>query len=367
MNPIDAAIVAISSSVGESPDDSTALIAAKCRGLMRGYAQRWAASDYVPIEVEKVMMSDLTNPATGRKGKLRVAGKLDVLARRENKTVLIDHKTTSDDVEDPASTYWRTQVVESQWSHYMLLKWQNGEKVDEALLDVIRKPNINPRQLKTKAERASIVANRKYLNQNVSDATLEWLQTNDRENLELYEARLYADTLEKPGYFFQRRTIPRLDAELMEYAEALWDSGQLVLEARRKDRWPKHPASCMNYGRPCTYLGVCSGFSRADGPDWKPRAVVHSELTPEQDKDTLTYSSIRAFQTCPRLFYHRYEQCIERADEERSEALFFGSLIHTALEAYWLALQPEENDNGYSNAAANSVADDCADEAIMPF
>lgn len=366
MNPIDLAILAINSFVGESPDDSTALIAAKCRALVRGYADRWKDNDYTPIEVEKVLMAPMTNPATGHKGKLRVAGKLDVLAERQGKTVIIDHKTCSDDIEDPASTYWRTLVVESQPSHYMLLKWLSGVKVDEACWDVVRKPNISPRQLKSKAEKASIIANRKYCDHNVSDETLEWLQTNDRENLELYEIRLLADCLVRPGYYFQRRTIPRLDAELMEYAESLWDSGQLVLEARRKDRWVKHPGSCMNYGRACQFLGICSGFSRVDGPDWKQRGTVHSELTPEQDRDTLTYSSVRCFETCPRKFYYQYHLGIERVDEERSEALFTGSLLHTGLEAYWLALKPEEIDNGYSDScAANSVASGCAED--LPF
>lgn len=365
--PLQLAYTAIDTAVGETPDDSTALIAAKCRALMAGYDKRWNANDYVPIEVERVMMAQITNPATGRKGKLYVAGKLDVLARCDGKTVIIDHKTTSDDIADPASSYWRQLVVEAQPSHYMLLKWMEGQKVDGATWDAIRKPTISPKQLKSKAERATIISSRKYFNQDVSDDTLAWLADNDRENLEMYEARLYWDcTEERPTHYFQRRSIPRLDSELFDYANDLWDAGQLILEARRKNRWQKHPASCMAYGRPCQYLGICSGFDHAESQTWKKRESVHSELTPEQDRNTLTYSSIRCFQTCPKLFYYRYDLGIERVNEERSEALFFGTLMHTALEVYWLALAPAENENVYSDScAANSAASGCTE--ALPF
>jgi len=355
-------------------DERTQLIAAKCRALLKGYASRWSESLYDPIEVEVIKTADLTNPDTGRKSKdLKIAGKLDVKAYRHsvlsgsNKQVIIDHKTTSDDITDPAGSYWRQLVVESQPTHYILLEWLNGSSVDEAMWDVLRKPTINPRQLKTKAERASIVSNRAYCNQPVSDETLNWLQTNDRENLELYEARLLHDcTVERPQHYFQRKTLPRLDSEVAEYAAELWDAGQLVLEARRKDRWPKHPGSCMNYGSPCRFLGICSGQDNSQSANWTMRQSIHTELSPDLDRNTLTYSSIRCFQTCPRKFFYQYHLGIERVDEEEREALLFGTIWHLGLEAYWKALIPAENENGSSTSeSANSV--DCAAETIAPF
>ena len=355
MNPLDAALEAINAV--ETPD--TALYAAKCRGLMRGYHKRWHddLGDYEPVAVEEVIMTQLLNPATGYASTvMQTAGKVDVEYRRKSNAAkgIMDHKTTSDDISDPAGTYWRQEQVNNQSNHYMLMNWTLGNKIDEATWDVIRKPSINPRQLKSKAEHALIVSTKRYCDQPISLATLAWLQENNSENMEMYEARLFHDCTEiRPDYYFQRRPVPRLDSELQDYSKDLWDASQLVLEARRKNRWQKHPGSCMAYGSPCRFLGICSGFDQPDSMNWKPRENVHSELTAEQDHNTLTFSSIRCFQTCPRKFYYAYHLGIEKVTDEESEALRIGNMVHLALEAYWAALLPKEN--GHGNDSASSV------------
>jgi len=369
MSPYLAAINAIGRE-SKGADTASLLIAAKCRALMAGYHARWGTTNLPPIVVEELLFSRLINPETGRKSRdLSIAGKLDLILLRDGRRVLVDHKTCSEDIEDPVATYWRQLVVESQPSHYMLLKWLLGEKLDEACWDVIRRPTISPRQFKSRAEKALAVSNRQWFGTKLSDETVRSLADADGENLEMYEARLTHDcTTVRPQWYFQRRTVPRLDEELLEYAAALWETGQLLLDSRKKNRWPKHPHSCMAYGRPCTYLGICSGYDSPEGPKWVKRGQVHSELTEEQDRNTLTYTSIRTLQACPRKFYYRYELGIERADEEESEALRFGHLFHTALEAYWEALLPTENHHVSSvTEPANSVGCGHAVETAVPF
>jgi hypothetical protein len=360
MTPLQAAIDAINAI--RYTDDKGLLIAAKCRALMAGYAKRWADSQYVPIEVEVTLQTDLLNPDSGRHSRLlQTAGMLDVVAMYGQQKILIDHKSTSDDITDPAGSYWRQLVVESQPSHYLLLKWINGEKLDCAMWDVIHKPSISPRQFKSKAEKALTVANRSYCGRPLSQETLDYLQVNDRENLEMYEARLADDCCNvRPEHYFARRTIPRLDAELRDYAKDLWECGQIIIEARRKNRYPKHPASCMNYGRPCQYLGICSNFDNPESANWTRRDNVHEELpTVEgESRSVLTFSSIRTYQSCPRKFYFRYEKGLKRVDEEEAEALFFGHVIHKGLEAYWRSLLPEEVSHGGSYVAPSSGASD---------
>lgn len=359
MRPLDAALAALDGI--DAQDDSGRLIIAKSRALLKGYAARWHddLGDFIPLEVEQVKYAPMVNQSTGaRSRKLTVAGKIDHKYRRRSNSIvgIMDHKTTSDDVGDPAGAFWRVLQVDSQAPHYMLLEWMNGEKINEATWDVIRKPTINPKQLTSKAEVARVVADRKYCNAIMSDETLFSLQTSNRETLEMYEARLAQDCIEtRPEWYFQRRPVPRLDSEINEYRVALWESGQMVLESRRLGRWPKHPGSCMAYGTPCKYLGICSGYSQPDGPEWQVRETVHSELTLEQDRNTLTHSSIRCYQQCPRKFYYLYQLGIERVQDEESVALRFGTIIHSALEAYWLALMPEENDNGTSADSVNSA------------
>jgi hypothetical protein len=336
--PLQAAIDVVNAV--EMPD--SALICAKVRALARGYWARWATVDAFlkPVHIERTLSCRLPNPDTGKFSRdLLVGGKIDVVFDRMGKTVFFDHKTVSEDIADPAGTYWKQLIVDSQPSHYHWLLWLNGEKVDECTWNCLRKPSISPKQLKSKAERASAIAERRYFNAPLSQATLDWLQTNDREDLPMYEARLTHDcTIERPDWYFQRRTVPRLDDELMEYGRDLWDAGQLILDARRHNRWMKHPRSCMQYGRPCPYLGICSGYTTPDGPEWTKREKVHPELD-SSDHNTLTFSSIRCYQTCPRKFYFLYELGISKRDEEESEALFFGSLMHTCLEVLYKEIQ----------------------------
>ena len=126
---LDAGLSALDAFVGLAPDESRALMAAKCRGLLVGYHARWADAEYLPVAVERIVQSDLWNPETGRKSRsFTVAGKIDLSAALRDRAVLIDHKTTSEDIGDPSSPYWRQLIVEGQPSHYMLLEWLNGQK-----------------------------------------------------------------------------------------------------------------------------------------------------------------------------------------------------------------------------------------------
>lgn len=357
-----AAIDAINASVGNTSDDKQKLIAAKCRALIFGYAARWADQTYIPIVVEQLVQADLINPDTQAKSRtFRLAGKLDLVVGYHNKRILFDHKSASQDIVAPDATYWRQLAVGSQVAHYLLLEWLNGRKCDGAVWDVLRKPTIEPRKL-ANAEITRTCSNQSYCNVRMSDETMWSLQVSSRETLEMYEARLAINCIkERPEWYFQRQSVPRLDSELLTYAKDLWGMGQLILEARRNKRWPKHPHSCMTYNSACAFLGICSGFDRADSPNWQPRKSVHSELTPDFDKNTLTYSSITTFQTCPRKFYYRYELGIERIAEEKREALFFGSLLHCALEAYWLALMPAEKKHDSDTCTTSDNDNDCAE------
>jgi len=70
------------------------------------------------------------------------------------------------------------------------------------------------------------------------------------------------------------------------------------------------------------------------GYDWQSRGT-----------DVLTNSRIRCFQTCRQKHYFQYELGIEKVDEEEREALFFGTVMHSALEQFFLALQRIQQHN----------------------
>ena len=334
MSALDAALEVV------RPTLDSSLVSAKIFGLMCGYWAKWKNSTYTVTDVEVVSTSDLYNPESGRKSRsFTVAGKLDVravdvAARR----VLFDHKTTSEAIEDPNGSYWRQLVVEGQASHYMLLEWLNEQKVDYAIWDAVKKPGISPKAI-SKADQKALQETKQYFGFDATKDELESVAADGRETNSLYSKRLAYDcSIERPEAYFQRRQVPRLNAEVVEYAKELWGHGQDILHSRQEDRWPRNSGACMLYGRPCMYLGVCSGHDTIDSENWKIKTNVHNELPiigQNGGKDVLTNSRIRTFQTCRKKHYFQYELGVERVEEEETESLHFGSQFHLAMEVFF--------------------------------
>jgi hypothetical protein len=338
---LGAAIDAINDAVAGVTDPGQALIAAKCRGLMAGYHARWCNEQYKTISAEETVLVDLWNPESGRKSRtFRVVSKKDALCRDEReRLVLFDHKSTGEDISDPNSPYWRQLVVEAQPSHYMLVEWLNGHKVDGAVWDVVRKPGISPKNV-AKGDVQNTLSTGVYFGRKLSADALAQLKTTGREDLEMYEARLAHDcTAERPQWYFQRRSVPRLNAELYEWAAELWEHSQEIIHARATNRWSKNWKSCMAYNRPCEFLEICSGHDTVESDNWRKKEFVHGELRQiEGDgRELLTQSRIGCFLMCRRKHFYQYELGIERQHEDEAEALFFGNLWHRAQEAWFLA------------------------------
>ena len=171
--PLSAALAAITRAEGESPSPALELIGAKCAALAVGYDLCHKDADYVPLHVERTITAPLINPDTERRSRTFIlAGKLDMEGqwlgirysecelhspRNIAQDIIMDAKTTSAAIVDPDGAYWDQLIVEAQVSHYMLLKWLNGEKVDTAVWDVVCKPSISPKKL-TLAMQKSVVS-----------------------------------------------------------------------------------------------------------------------------------------------------------------------------------------------------------------
>lgn len=361
MLPLDAALRRV---LELTPaDDRAALMGARVRALMVGYDARWGkAPEWRPLDVERLYESDLWNPQTGRRSRtFTLAGIVDLLAETVDGLAVIDHKTTSDDISDPNSDYWRQLTVEGQLSHYFLLLWLNGMKPACGIWDVVRKPQIAPRQI-TKAEQKEFAVTGRWFGFELPDEIAPALGTG-RETLPMYEARLIDDcTNQRPGHYFQRRVVPRLDAEVHEYAGELWDHGQDLVQVRATGRHVRNSGGCLMYGGACKFLGICSGHDTAESDRWRKREWVHNEIEPVEGSDgrgLLTNSRIRCFQTCRRKHHLQYEVGLERIDEEEREALVFGRLWHEGQAAYFNTIK--ENGNG-SSITEPAIAVGCGTE-----
>lgn len=351
----DTALQAALNTLPTTGTEEELVLAAKARGLMIGYDAKWRDAKWETIGVEEVFHLPVVNPETGAKSRtFTQAGKYDGIVGFSGRTYLLEHKTTSDDISDPTGTYFSRLAIDSQVSAYVLANWQSGRKLDGTLYDVIKKPGIRPKNL-SKADRAHIASGGEYFGFKIPrDVQFAVSQTQDRECPELYACRLARDTIENPEKYFARKMIPRLDAEVTEYAGELWEVGQSIISARARDAHYRNSGACVEYNTPCAYLGICSGFDTPDSDKWEVVKNRHPELPiigEDGGKDVLTNSRIKCFQSCRRRHLYKYELGIRRRDDEERESLYFGSLIHTALEAWWDCFRKVNTDGNCTDAA----------------
>ncbi len=341
--PLSRALDVIANAACEDNWHATAM----AHGLMIGYDARW-------YETQKTLdLTAVEHPAEGwllkpdssaRSRTWRVAGVLDKLCDESGETVLFDHKTTSSDISDPSGMYWRQLAVASQATMYELLMHQNGVRLDKIIWDVIRKPQIKPKQIAA-AELRRMRDSGEYCGFAINGETIDCATQDGREGPELFSLRVAADCLDHPERFYARRGVPRTSDQLLEYAVELWHIGEQMRDDRRRSVHPRNSQACYSYGTPCEYLSLCAANDLPTSDRWQQRPE-----NPEKKvggKNVLSHSRISCWMTCRRKHYYRYEMGIERFDAERSEALGFGSLFHKALDAWWTACD-EERRNGDS-------------------
>lgn len=269
--------------------------------LLCGYAVRYKDVEFETISVEQFLTAKVVDPHTNKRiNKWANAGKIDALLRVNGRTVLMDHKTTSDSIED--DSYWSHLRIDGQASHYLILLLQNGTDVDSVLWDVMKKPTIRQKQT---------------------------------ERLDEYSQRLIDDCINvRPDYYFGRRIVPQLSDIVLNYAEDLPKIAKQMRDAANQDGLPpKSTGSCFLYNKRCKFLPLCTGESQIT--DWIKKPKKHAEL-PDAPAgvDLLTHSRIRCFQACQRKHYYEYVAQIKHPDEPEDAALRFGTLWHLALEKY---------------------------------
>lgn len=321
--------------------------------LITQYDEQWGHqnSSWDVKACEVTLSAPMYNLNSGRVRRSHViAGKIDKIVNMHpgaggyERHAIFDHKTTSSDIA-PESNYWRQLNVDTQPKHYMLLARTKGYPVSKVFWDVVRKPSLKPKAL-TKANWREAVEEGTYLGEKISeDSRQECLGALKQENEELFGIRILVNLRGNPDRYFQRRSVTPLMTELAEHTENMIDVSYDMAEARKRyrntGRVVKNSGSCMNYNTPCKFLGVCSGHADLTDHGWKNREHVFPEL-PEIEgqygnKTVITHSRVRCFQTCPAKHQYQYEDGYYRAQEVTSQALYFGTVWHDVMDAWWTA------------------------------
>lgn len=284
---------------------------ARATAMIVGYHERWIADMglYEVLKVEAEFRAPLVNPETGAPSRTwRRGGKLDAIVRERvgGRVLIVEHKTSSEDIQ-PGSDYWAQLRMDGQVSGYFFGAESLGWKPDACLYDVLGKPKLRP--LGVSKKRAT------------------------EETPEEYRDRCIEEIASAPATYYQRGEVVRLEAEVEEAAFDDWQTAQMLRDCERLDRHPRNPGSCKQWNRRCAYFGVCTGEASLDDPHRFRTSMAHPELTTDQGLPILSASRVKDARACLRLHRFKYIDC--RRPIEDADTLYFGSLVHRALEKWW--------------------------------
>lgn len=245
--------------------------------LLAGYYWHYESEEMETVQKEQGFVLPLTNPKTGRTSRtFKIAGVMDRIVKlKDGRLTLIETKTTGDDISSD-SDYWLHLRLDQQISLYVIAARASGFDVETVLYDVIRKPSIRPKQVTKEAIR-EINFKKTYCHETIDPALLSF----DRETPVMFGARLLSDIAERPGFYFARKEIPRLEADLDEFRYEIWQQAKAIMDARSQGRWYRNAAACEN--PPCPYRQICYSGTPVT-PDMDPpsgyvrSSVLHPEL-----------------------------------------------------------------------------------------
>ena len=273
---------------GFAQDEDSQYDAWTVRALMTGWAWYWQEPTGSAIMSEVPWEMPLINPATGALSRTwKLAGKIDGIDRLSDGRIAVSEcKTTSEDI-SPESAYWLRLRADQQIALYMLAAKTLGHDVQTVLYDVIRKPTIRPSlvpDLDANGLKIVIVdaTGKRALNKNGSPRQTGGEGYTVKGHIETpqeFAERLLADIQERPEYYYQRREIPILDADLEELRWELWQQGQALRAAQLHNRWYRSVGRMTcDY---CDYSDICLQHLTVDPANPPSGYVIMQDPNPE--------------------------------------------------------------------------------------
>jgi len=280
---MDAVVALLNERYGDLPPhmDKEAMEIERIKLLytLTGYNWHYQNDDLEVIATEIPFEISVVNPETGRALPNVVnRGKIDKLIRLNGQVFVLDHKSTSNSV-DPDSRLWKKLNLDTQMSNYVYAarRLQKEGKLFEqcdiastdapiagAYYDCWHKPGISPKKL-SQADSEKFVETGEYCDQKF---TVLWppeevgggLRVNGvhtdiepgkkegtfaiRETPEMYGARLLADIVERPDFYFGRRELTKIDVQMERFEWELYNIYQTIKDMKRTGHWYGDESQC---------------------------------------------------------------------------------------------------------------------------
>ena len=239
--------------------------------LLSAYHDRYAADAWTPCEIGGRFRVPLVNPDSGHPSRTFThAGAYAGVVQINDRRWLLEHRTTSNDIESPA-THSGGRSIRRPDGRLSAGPGSAGQCLAGVVYDVVRRPEIRPRIVPKGSARPTPEENLgtpteieqgTYFGWPLPGQPAELIAAGGRETLKLFGLRLASDARKRPDWYFQRRLVPRNDEQLRRQARDLWQTAGAIRLARRDGQHYRNPAACWNFQIPCEYLAICAGTSR---------------------------------------------------------------------------------------------------------
>lgn len=240
--------------------------------LVAAYWWRWQTQPLDIVASEQSFQIPLKNPRTGGSSRnWDLAGKIDGVVKDGNRTLVLEHKFISDDL-DPNSDYWRRLVIDSQITIYTYAGRELGHETSGVLYDLIRKPTIRPSRVAlldddglkiVVDEHGERVLKKDGKPRQTGDTKLGYTLLTRDMTVEEWQAKLMCDIELRPEWYFQRREVARLDDDLSEMQKEVWEVQKSISDAIKKHAHYKtvNLGSCSY----CAFFGLCTSRVKFSG------------------------------------------------------------------------------------------------------
>lgn len=257
--------------------------------MVRAYLEYWADDACETIVAEQKFSSAIYNPSTGRSSRtVEVGGKLDKIVRiPDGRMALMEHKTTSEDL-DPTAYYWQRLMLDQQVSLYYM-----HSDVQTVLYDVTRRPAYRPKQIPTLDDDGLKIvldehgdrAFNKTGKPRQTGGEGMTMQTEPEKPTD-FGTRVYDEMSAEPEKYFARREIPRTEADIDEFRQELWIQAKILYECTQRNFFFRNTNSCKPFGRQCQYFDLCyNGWREGDDlPVGYIFRTAHFELKEGKDE-----------------------------------------------------------------------------------
>ena len=258
--------------ITDSIEGKDEYLVAKLKATIINYPLLWPDRDaWEVVGVEVPFKTPLINPSTMNKSRTyMLAGKIDLILRNKKTGDIfpVEHKTTVIDFSTEDQDYWTKLQMDHQITAYWMGCQALGHDVRGMIYDVLKRPAQRPLKATPKDKRiyrkkdGGLYKGQREIDESVLghfERIAEWINDN-------------------PGKARARKVIPRVEGQLKEGLQDIWDHSKRILLAEKDGLWPRNPNACHQF-HTCSFWDCCAyGVQPAHDSRFEQLNFVHPEL-----------------------------------------------------------------------------------------